>query len=192
MILIDEILISDDILKEYFVCDLTSCKGACCWEGDWGAPLEESEIESLYDLMDKIEPFLPERSREFLKDNEPVTYYKELGKEGTSLHPDGACVFLTYDEMGIARCGIELAFRKGEINFKKPISCHLYPIRVSKNEMTGFEAMNYDRWEICKAACTLGKKEKVPLYRFAREAIIRVYGEDFYDQLVAAAEHLEE
>jgi Fe-S-cluster containining protein len=191
MILIDDILISDDILKEYFLCNLSACKGACCWEGDWGAPLEPEEVEVLDDILEELKPYLPEKSLKLLELGGPTAYYEELGKEGTNLHEDGACVFLTYDELGIARCGIEQAFRDGKINFRKPISCHLYPIRVSKNEIVGFEAMNYDRWEICNAACSLGEKEKVPLYKFAREAIIRAYGQSFYDQLEAAAVHMD-
>ncbi|NNF35818.1 MAG: DUF3109 family protein [Saprospiraceae bacterium] len=192
MILIDEILISDEIINEYFVCNLSACKGACCWEGDWGAPLQEEEVAILNDIMDVVKPYLPERSQELLEVSGPTAYYEELEKDGTNLHQDGSCVFLAYDQLGIAKCGIEQAYRDGKINFRKPISCHLYPIRVSKNEDIGFEAMNYDRWEICSAACDLGEKEKVPLYQFAREAIERAYGKDFYEELESVAKHIKE
>ena len=191
MILIEEILVSDEIIEEHFMCNLSACKGACCWEGDWGAPLNDEEVEKIYDILDEILPFLPERSQAFLDSKDPTTYFKELGQEGTSLHPDGACIFLTYDGLGIAKCGIEHAYFQGKTDFRKPISCHLYPIRVQKNEMTGFEAMNYDRWDICSAACSKGKTEKIRLYQFAKDAIIRAYGQTFYDQLDAAALHLE-
>ena len=118
------------------------------------------------------------------------SYYEEPGEYGTSLQPGGACVFMTYDHLGIAKCGIEQAYMSGATSFKKPISCHLYPIRVKKNAGTGFEALNYDRWDICSAACELGKKESLPVYRFLREAIVRKYGEDFYNQLDEAANYL--
>jgi len=192
MILIDEILISDDIINDYFLCNLSACKGACCWEGDWGAPLEDEEIEILDNIMDVIKPYLPERSQELLDLSGPTAYYEELEKEGTNLHEDGSCVFLAYDQLGIAKCGIEQAYRDGKIDFRKPISCHLYPIRVSKNEDIGFEAMNYDRWEICSPACEFGEKKKVPLYEFAREAIIRAYGADFYEELEGVAKHIKD
>ena len=97
---------------------------------------------------------------------------------------------MTYNELGIATCGIEQAYRAGKIDFKKPISCHLYPIRITRNEQTGFEAMNYDEWDICSAACQLGEKEQVPVYLFLKEPIERKYGKSFYEELDAAAKHL--
>lgn len=192
MILIEEILISDDIINDYFLCNLSACKGACCWEGDWGAPLEKNEIDILNGIIEVIKPYLPDRSLELLEASGPTAYYEELEKEGTNLHQDGSCVFLAYDQLGIAKCGIEQAYRDGKIDYRKPISCHLYPIRVSKNKDIGFEAMNYDRWEICSAACDLGEKKKVPLYQFAREAIERAYGKDFYEELESVAKHFKE
>ncbi|MBT8233919.1 MAG: DUF3109 family protein [Saprospiraceae bacterium] len=109
----------------------------------------------------------------------------------TSLMDDGACVFMGRNELGITFCGIEKAYYDGKIEFKKPISCHLYPIRVSKNEQTGFEALNYDKWDICSSACTNGKKQKIRIFEFAKEALIRQYGADFYEDLTNAAEHLQ-
>lgn len=191
MILIDEILISEEVVKKQFACNLSACKGACCVEGDYGAPLEDSEIILLGQMLNEIMPFLPVKSREKIRE---VGFHRSkedaLGSE-TELMPDGACVFMGRDKLGITYCGIEKAYRAEEIDFKKPISCHLYPIRVIKNSETGFQALNYDEWDICSAACTKGEKEKIRVFEFAKEAIERAYGSDFYEQLAAAAEELE-
>ena len=192
MIVINNILVSDDVIEEQFMCNLDACKGACCVEGDWGAPLEQEEMELLDSLLEKIKPFLSEESKAILSEKGSYTWVPELKKYGTSLHKSGACVFLVYNDMGIAMCGIEQAHNEGVIEFRKPISCHLYPIRISKNEETGFEAMNYDRWEICNPACLKGKQLKMPLFQFSKDAIIRAYGQSFYDELEAATKYLEE
>ena len=119
-------------------------------------------------------------------------YYNEAEEYGTPLLENGACAFLTYEKNGTAKCGIEKAYEAGAIEYKKPISCHLYPIRTSQNETTGFKAMNYDEWDICSAACKLGKKEQLPVYKFVKEAIERKYGTDFYKELDAATKYMEE
>jgi Fe-S-cluster containining protein len=191
MIIIDEILISTDIVEEQFMCNLEACKGACCWEGDWGAPLEPEEMKILDTQLETIKTFLSPASIELLERQGPYAYVPEIQKYGTSLHENGACVFLNFGKDGIARCGIEQAHLSGALEWLKPISCHLYPIRVSKNDETGFEALNYDRWDICSAACTKGRKEKMPVYKFAKTAIVRAYGQEFYDELEAAARHIQ-
>ena len=190
MLIIQDKLVSDDVIKEQFLCNLKACKGACCWEGDFGAPLEEEEIKILDQIYDKVAPFLTEKGREAIAKNGTSVYYDEAEEYGTSLQPDGACSFMTVDELGIAKCGIEQAHKAGVIDFKKPISCHLYPIRVEKDERVNFEALNYDVWDICSAACDLGKKEELPVYKFLKEPLIRKYGEEFYEELDAAADHL--
>lgn len=192
MLIVKNILVSDDIVEEQFVCNLEACQGACCWEGDWGAPLEEAELEVLKEIQDLVVPYLSEESRQVLAEQGPYTYYQEPEEYGTSLLKNGACVYMILDEGGIAKCGIEQAYLDKKIEFKKPISCHLYPIRVNKNEAVGFEALNYDRWDICSAACQLGKKAQMPLYRFVEEAIIRRYGEDFYVELDQIAKYINE
>ncbi len=191
MIVIDDILISKDVLEEHFLCNLSACKGACCWEGDWGAPLEQAEIDVLEKISEYILPYLSDRSKKVITEEGGVTYYDEPGFHGTKLHNDGSCVYLTLKD-GKASCGIEQAWQDGVIPFRKPISCHLYPIRVTKNEETGFHAMNYDKWDICSAACTFGKENKVRLYEFAREAITRAYGPEFYDSIENASRYLDE
>jgi len=139
--LIQEILVSTDVVEKDFACDVSVCKGACCYKGDWGAPLENHEVTVIQDLLHKILPFLPERSQKLLTSQPFHMYYAAMESEGTLCHEDGACVFMdTVD--GIAQCGIERAYRKGAIDYLKPISCHLYPIRVKKIEGVGFEALN--------------------------------------------------
>jgi len=161
MIIIEDVLISDDILEKQFICNLKACKGACCWEGDYGAPLTDEELVTLDKIYEDIKPFL-----------------SPLGVK--AIEEKGKYVFY-----------IEAAYNAGVTDFKKPISCHLYPIRVSANKKTGFEALNYDQWDICSAACALGEKEQVPVYQFLKEPIIRKYGEDFYEQMEGAAAYLE-
>ncbi|MEO0775659.1 MAG: DUF3109 family protein [Bacteroidota bacterium] len=191
MLIIQDVLIHDDVVQEKFLCQLDACQGACCWEGDWGAPLEAEEIPILVELLDRIRPYLTPEGRAVIEEKGPAVYYEEPGEYGTALLDNGACSFLTYNALGIAQCGIEQAYNDGAVDFKKPISCHLYPIRIHTNPEVNFEALNYDRWDICSAACSNGAKAKLPLYRFAREALIRKYGEEFYEELDAAAQHLE-
>lgn len=191
MLIIQEVLIHDDVVKEKFLCQLDACKGACCWEGDWGAPLEEEEIGILKDIHEQVKPFLDAEGQEVIERKGLATWYEEPQEYGTSLLSNGACVYMTTDEDGIAHCGIEQAYNAGVVDFKKPISCHLYPIRIESNPVVNFEAINYDRWEICSAACSNGKKAKLPVYRFAKDALIRKYGDAFYEELDAAAQHLE-
>lgn len=191
MIIIEDVLISDDIVQKQFLCNLKSCKGACCWEGDFGAPLEKEEIAQLEVDYEQIRPFLTPEGKRMIDTKGKHEYYAEPDFQGTTLLPSGACAYMAYDDLGIAKCGIEQAYRAGATDLIKPISCHLYPIRVLCDEDRLFEALNYDQWEICSAACELGKKERLPVYKFVKVALIRRYGQDFYDQLDAAANHLE-
>jgi len=191
MVVVQDKLISDDILRQAFVCNLDACKGACCWEGDFGAPLEPEELPVLEEMFEKVAPFLDPQAVELLRREGRYAYFKEQGY-GTPLMPNGACAYMTLDENGVAQCGMERAYREGAIDFIKPISCHLYPIRIKKDPSGIFEALNYDQWHICNPACRLGKKLKVPVYYFVKEAIVRKYGQAFYDELEAAARFLEE
>lgn len=189
MLIVQDILVSDDVINQQFICNLKACKGACCWEGDWGAPLLEEEKEILDEIYPKIKSYLTKEGQQVIEKQGAYVYNEEPKEFGTSLVDNKACAFMTMDQLGIAHCGIEQAYNDGVIDFKKPISCHLYPLRVSKDENIGFEALNYDRWEVCNAACELGKKEQLPVYIFVQEAIKRKYGDDFYDELDAAAKH---
>jgi hypothetical protein len=190
MLVVQGKIISDAIIEEQFMCNLEACKGACCWEGDYGAPLEMEELHILDQIYDRLKPYLSAEGKKIIEKEGTYTYYKAAKEYGTPLINNGACVYMTYDQRGVAQCGIEQAYNDGEVDFKKPISCHLYPIRVSSDKNTDFEALNYDRWDICSAACKKGAEHKMPVYRFAKAAIIRKYGADFYEELAAAADHL--
>ena len=190
MIIVQDKLVSEDLVQEQFICNLQKCKGACCWEGDSGAPLERTELKILDKIYPKVRPFLTEEGQKVIDTEGCYVQDAEDGTYGTSLVNNGPCAFMTKDVNGVAQCGIEQAWRAGEVEFRKPISCHLYPIRVSKNEIAGFEALNYDRWDICSAACSLGAEYQMPVYQFLKEAIIRKYGTEFYEELDAAAEYL--
>ncbi len=188
MIAIDNVLLSDEVVEEHFVCDLNKCKGGCCVDGDCGAPLTEEETKIIARIYPKIKSYLlPE-------------YIAEIEKQGTHTTDDqygyvtptvngGICVYGYTDELGIVKCGIEKAWKDGKIKFRKPISCHLYPIRIISHP--GYEAVNYEpRETLCKPACKQGKALKVPVYVFLKEALIRKYGEEFYEGLDAVAKKL--
>ena len=190
MLIVQDILVSDDVVKKRFVCNLNACKGACCWEGDWGAPLETEELHTLERVYAEVKPFLRDDGIQVLE-KELFTWYEDAKDYGTPLLENGACAYLTYEKDGTAKCGIEKAYEAGATDFRKPISCHLYPIRVKKDRKTNFEAINYDQWDICSAACTLGEKLQVPVYQFLKDALVRKYGEAFYEELAAAASYLD-
>ena len=193
MIIVDDKLVSDELLQEEFVCNLDACKGACCWEGDYGAPLEEAEKATLDRIYEDLRPFLTEAGQRAIAAQGKYVFYTgdNVAEWGTTLVDNAACAYMTMRD-GKAQCGIEAAYNAGVVDFKKPVSCHLYPIRVSHNPKTGFEALNYDRWDICSAACTLGERLKVPIFQFVKEALIRKYGVDFYEQLEGAAAYLQQ
>lgn len=192
MIIIQDVLISDDIIENEFICNLSACKGACCWEGDYGAPVTAEEQKVIESILDKIRPNLSIESNRLLDSEGCFVEYSEPGFIGTTLHDDGACVFMTWDQNGLAKCGIEKTFEDGDIDYKKPRSCHLYPIRITVNEPASFEAWNYDKWDICSAACALGKENSTPIYKFLKEAIIDYKGEGFYDELEHAVKYMKE
>ncbi len=188
MIAIENVLLSDQIVEEHFVCDLEKCKGGCCVDGDCGAPLTEEETKIIATLYPKFKSYLvPEYIAEIEKQG-THTIDNEYGYV-TPTVDGGICAYGYTDELGIVKCGIEKAWKDGVIDFKKPISCHLYPIRVISND--GYEAVNYEpRKTLCKPACKLGNKLKVPVYKFLKEAIERKYGSEFYETLDAVAEKI--
>lgn len=188
MIIIDDKIISDDVLEKQFVCDLAKCKGACCVKGDGGAPLEKHEKELLPEIYEHVKPFLSEEGIKAIEQKGFSTFDKEENVWATPLrNSDTACVYVNFDDNGITYCGIEKAFEAGKIDFQKPVSCHLYPIRITKH--TTFEAVNYEKWDICAAACKLGEHLQVPVYQFLKAPLIRKYGEGFYAALEATAQH---
>ncbi|WP_409079696.1 DUF3109 family protein [Salibacter sp.] len=181
MIQIDDVILSSELFEKKFVCDLSACKGACCVEGDVGAPVEESELEVMDKIYELVKPYMRKEGIEAVEaqgkyirdswDNEWVTPLVK-GKE---------CAYVNFDPDGTAKCSIEQAYRDNKIEFPKPVSCHLYPIRVKKYR--DFEAVNYDRWDICSDACKLGDKLGVKVFEFTKEPLIRKYGESFYKEL---------
>lgn len=191
MLIVQGKLVGDEVIQQHFLCNLNACKGACCWEGDFGAPLEKQELVTLEKIYKDIKPFLTEDGIAKLEEKGLYEFHHEENVHGTTLLDNAACAYMTRDEKGIAKCGMEAAYNAGVTDFRKPISCHLYPIRVTVDEHTDFEAINYEAWDICSAACDLGKKEQLPVYKFVKDAIVRKYGEDFYEELDAAAEYME-
>ena len=183
MIIIQDKIVSEEIVEEQFLCNLTACKGACCWEGDAGAPLEDSELSALEDIYEEVRPFLSPAGQQAIEEQGLYILDKEDNQWRTPLVNNGPCAYMTLDKTGKASCGIEQAQQAGHINFRKPISCHLYPIRITYHRRTGLDVLNYDRWDICAAACAKGKEEQLPVYRFLKEALIRKYREDFYEEL---------
>jgi len=183
MLQIDDTVISLELLDEHFVCDLGSCKGICCIEGDDGAPLEDAEVKIIEDLLPVIWDDLTETSKEVIR-KQGVSYIDDDGEPVTSIVNGAECVFTYTDETGVCKCAIEKAYRAGKTDFYKPISCHLYPVRLQKyNEFT---AVNYHRWNVCNCARTLGGKSGTPIYRFLREPLIRRFGAAWYEQLEIA------
>lgn len=180
---IDGKLVSGELFDRKFACDLNSCKGACCIEGDAGAPLEASEVEILEREIDNIIPFMRLEGIESIKEKGVFTMDDD-GEFVTPLVNGRECAFVFFDKNEIAMCAIEQANIERKTEFKKPISCHLYPIRVSNLSMG--EALNYHKWQICRSACDCGSKLEIPVYRFLKEPIVRKFGEDFFEQLCIA------
>ena len=179
-------IVSEDILEKEFVCNLSACKGACCVDGDAGAPLSKEETKILEEIYTKIKPFL--RPQGIAAIEAQGTW--RIGTDGdleTPLVEEKDCAYVIYDGT-TALCGIEQAYNQGVVKWKKPISCHLYPVRVK--DFTEFAAVNYDKWDICDPACSLGKELEVPVYKFVKEALIRRFGDDWYAELEKVADEL--
>lgn len=190
MIAIDNVLISDEVVEEQFVCDLTKCKGGCCEDGDAGAPLEVDELHQLIDHYDIISLYMTAEGRKEIQRQGKYVYDQEFGWVTPTIN--GQVCAYGYRDKGIVKCSIEQAYNDGKLDWKKPISCHLFPIRISKSKNKKTEYVNYEpREDLCSAACKLGKKLKVPTYIFLKEAIVRKYGLAFYETLEATAKHME-
>ncbi len=183
MFQIDKTIISEAIIQEDFVCNLSACKGGCCVGGDAGAPLEKEEIRILEELYPLVKPYMEKRGIEEVE-KQGVWVTAEDGDLETPLVDNGACAYVTYEE-GKAICAIEKAYNDGVVDWKKPISCHLYPVRV--NQYSEFSAVNYHQWDICDDACVLGRELQVPIYKFVKEALIRKFGEEWYQKLEQVA-----
>ena len=189
MIEVDDKIISFDVFEKQFVCDLSSCKGACCVEGDAGAPLTDKELDILPNIFNEVKPYM---RTEGVKEIEKQGFFvvDTDGDNTTPLVNNKECVFVVFDENEMAKCTIEQAYNDGKIDFKKPISCHLFPIRIK--EYRDFDAINYEAINICKPACDCGEQLQIPVYSFLKEPLIRLYGEEWYSKLTEAARLLKQ
>ncbi len=187
MIPLNNTLIDEEILSKDFVCNLTACKGRCCVEGDYGAPLEEDEVPAIEESLEAIKPYMNEANREKL---EREGFYEQDpdGDTVTKCMGGADCIFVRKEADGVYKCTIERAWEDGKINFQKPISCHLYPVRIEENgPMT---KLIYDKAEMCDPACTLGASLDVPVYKFIENALVRKFGSNWYNNLTHIAQNL--
>jgi hypothetical protein len=191
MIAIDHVLISDEVVQEAFVCDLTSCKGGCCEDGDAGAPLEKAELDELNAYYELVKPYMTEAGIAEVEKRGKYMYDREFGWVTPTIQ-GALCAYGKKDKNGVILCAIEQAYLAGKISWKKPISCHLFPIRIKKNRRDpDMEYVNYEpREDLCQAACALGTKLSMPVYIFLKDALIRKYGAEFYLALEQSAERL--
>jgi hypothetical protein len=190
MIAIDNVLLSDELVQEQFVCDLTACKGACCVDGDAGAPLDKKELKKIDDVLEAVLPYLDKESLDEIERQGHYVYNEEFGWVTPTIN-NAVCVYAIKEKSGLVKCGIEQAYLDGKVDWKKPISCHLFPLVVKKSKDGVTDFANYrPREDHCKAACSLGKKLKVPVYQFLKEPLIRRFGLKFYETLEATAVYM--
>ena len=186
MIIVGNTLVSEDLFDQQFVCDLNACKGACCIEGESGAPLEQDELLRIDENLEAVKPFMRQEGIQAMDKSGPYVVDDDGDFVTALVSKHGECVFVNFDEKGIAKCALEQAFNAGATNWKKPISCHLYPVRLAK--LTEYVAVNYHKWQVCDPACACGKSLKVPVYKFLREPLIRRFGEDWFAELEEVAQ----
>ena len=186
MVQIGDTLVSLDLFEREFICDLPKCKGACCEIGDAGAPLEEEEAEMLQQIFLSIKPYLKKLGKKAIE-KQGAYVIDDDGEKVTPLINDKECAY-SVKEKGILYCGIEKAYKEGKTHFRKPVSCHLYPVRLQKYKE--FTAVNYHKWDICQPARLLGAKEGVPVYKFLKDALVRKFGEEWYRELESVGEAL--
>lgn len=178
-------IVSEDIIEKDFVCNLSACKGICCVEGEAGAPLEEEETKILEDIYPIVKPFLREEGIKAIEE-QGTWITSDFGELETPLVNNAECAYVIFDDKGTSLCAIEEAYNKDLVDWKKPISCHLYPVRVK--DYSEFAAVNYHKWDICDDACSLGSELQVPVFKFVKEALIRKFGQHWYDELESISE----
>jgi hypothetical protein len=190
MISIDNTLLSDELFEEKFVCDLNACKGECCVSGESGAPLDLDELPLIEGVLDKVKPYLNKKGLKAIEKHGAFVLDSDGDYTTTLVGKEKECAFVVFDENKIAKCAIEMAHKDGVIDWQKPISCHLYPIRVTPHKT--YDALNYHRWKICKDACACGMKLNVPVFKFLKTPLIRKYGKAWYNKAEKAyKEHTE-
>ncbi len=181
MLIVQNAIVSEDVVDRCFCCDLAQCKGCCCVEGDFGAPLLEEEIPILEQILSQVRPYMTEEGRRVV-DNEGVSSLDNAADPCTPLVDNRECAYVAWGSDGTAYCAIEQAYRNGCIAFPKPVSCHLYPIRV--DDFGEFTAVNYHEWDVCSCARIKGKETGIPLYRYLEQPLIRRFGQSWYDELL--------
>jgi hypothetical protein len=187
MIQIGHTILSRDIFDECFICNLAKCKGQCCVDGESGAPLTRKEYDEINEILPAIWHYLSAEARQLIE-KQGIAYTDRDGELVTSIINGKECVFTYFDADGVCKCAIDTAYREGQIAVSKPVSCHLYPIRLQ--EYAEFTAVNYHRWSVCRAAVRLGRKEGVPLYRFLKEPLVQKFGEEWYNEVCEVAKLL--
>ena len=186
MIFVQDKIVSKQIFEKEFVCNLNKCKGACCVEGEGGAPLEKKEINEIKNIFHVIKKNLTSKNLELIKKHGLFTAL-ENGEIETPLNNGKECVY-SFKENGLTKCAFEESYINGKTKFQKPISCHLYPIRVKKTKL--FEKLEYEHWNICNSGCELGKRLKIPLFVFLKDSLIRKFGKSWYMDLISASKKL--
>ena len=181
MIALGHTLVSEDVFDKKSVCDLNACKGECCVAGDSGAPLNKNELKVLDSVYPLVKPYMNQKGIAAVE--KQGTYILDGdGDYTTTLVNEGAeCAFVYFDNKNIAKCAIEKAYLEGKVDWKKPISCHLYPIRIT--EYKEYDAVNYHNWHICKPACECGQQLNVPVFKFLKDPLTRKYGAEWYEEL---------
>ena len=189
MIVIDNVLVGDEIIQKQFVCDLSKCKGGCCEDGDAGAPLEEEELDKIVELYEQVKPYLSQASVAEIEKKGKYVYHREFGWVTPTLGNDSEiCVYGIRGNDGIIKCAFEQAYYDGKTDWKKPVSCHLFPIITTKGRNGNYDKLNYEpREKLCNPACALGKQLQVTTYQFLKEAVIRKFGKEFYEALDTVA-----
>lgn len=180
MLIVGNVLVSEELIDKCFCCDLTQCKGICCVEGDSGAPVSPEEVSELEDFYPDYKKYMNDEGVAVVENGGTFVFNGGDSFDTPLVESNDACAFAVFEE-GIAKCAIEKCYRCGEIPFRKPISCYLYPIRVSR--VGDYEALNYDHWSICKPAVEYGNKMHLPVYQFLKDPLIAKYGEDWYEEL---------
>jgi hypothetical protein len=184
MISIDKTILSDELFEEKFVCDLNACKGECCIIGESGAPLDLDELPLIEGVLDKVKPYLNKKGLKAIEKHGPYVLDSDGDYTTTLVGKEKECAFVVFDENKIAKCAIEMAHKDGVIDWQKPISCHLYPIRITPRK--NYDALNYHRWNICKDACACGLKLNVPVYKFLQTPLTRKYGKAWFKKVEKA------
>ena len=185
MIAIEHTLVSDEVISEQFICDLSKCKGGCCEDGDAGAPLAKEELAEVKKAYEQVKPYMTAEGIREIERQGLYTYDREFGWVTPTVNGQ-ICAYGYRDKKGVILCAFEKAWMDGKITWQKPISCHLYPIKIKKT--SEYELLNYEpRESLCSPACALGKKSKMPVYVFLKNAIIRKYGAHFFEALEKVA-----